>query len=58
MKKAYSTKAAAQRRADNLSKEEGKALFVYQCLSCLKYHLTSKRPSKRSYKDRAGKRRR
>jgi hypothetical protein len=49
-KKSYGTKAAAQRRANNLSKEEGKPLYVYQCLSCLMYHLTSKRPPKRSYK--------
>lgn len=56
IKKAYKSKADAQRRADTLSKEEGKALYVYQCLTCLKYHLTKRRPAKRSYKDRAGKR--
>lgn len=57
-KKAYGTKAAAQRRAANLSKEEGKPLYVYQCLSCFMWHLTKKRPVKRSYKDKAGKRKR
>lgn len=57
-KKAYGTKGAAQRRADNLSKEEGKPLYVYQCLSCLMWHLTKKRPAKRSYKDKAGRRKR
>ncbi len=57
-KKAYGTKAAAQRRADNLSKEEGKPLYVYQCLSCLMWHLTKRKPQKRSYKDQKGQRHR
>jgi len=57
-KKAYKSKADAQRRADALSKEEGKALYVYQCLTCLRYHLTKRRPQKRSYRDQKGKRHR
>jgi len=59
VKKAYKSKADAQRRADTLSKQEGKALYVYQCLSCLKYHLTKKHPAKHSFKSKVtGKRRR
>lgn len=51
-KKAYKSKADAQRRADVLSKQEGKPLYVYQCLFCLKYHLTKKHPAKRSFKSK------
>jgi len=49
-KKAYKSKADAQRRAKTLERQEGKPLFVYQCLTCLKWHLTKKRPAKRSFK--------
>ncbi len=51
-KKSYRTRAQAQARADNLSKQEGKALYVYQCLTCDRWHLTKKRPAKRSFKSK------
>jgi len=57
-KKAYKTKSSAQRRADKHQKEVGYPLFVYQCSTCFKWHLTKKRPAKRSFKSKLTKIRR
>lgn len=57
-KKPYTSKAQAEKRAANLEKEEGKPLWAYLC-ACGKWHLTSKKPAKRSYKSKlTGKRNR
>jgi hypothetical protein len=58
VKKAYPNKAAAERRAANHSVEVGYPLYVYQCYVCLKWHLTKKRPAKRSFKSKVTKVRR
>jgi hypothetical protein len=56
IKKPYPSRRVALRRSINLSIEENKLLWVYRC-TCGKWHLTSKRPAKRSYKQkRDGKR--
>jgi hypothetical protein len=56
-KKAYPSKTQALKRASNIEAEEGRSLWAYECLRCGNYHLTSKRPAKRSYKQkRDGKR--
>ncbi len=58
-KKSYPNKAQAEKRAKKLSEEEGKPLYAYQCLACKRWHLTKKRPAKRSFKSRiTGKRNR
>lgn len=50
LKKAYPSKEQANKRARNIEAEEGKRLWSYKCVTCADWHLTSKRPAKRSYK--------
>jgi hypothetical protein len=57
-KKAYSNQDQAEKRGRNIEAVEGKKLWTYCCTTCGKWHLTSKRPAKRSYKCRDGKRNR
>ncbi len=56
-KKPYPSKVQALKRARNIELTEGRPLWAYECSSCGDWHLTSKRPAKRSYKQkRDGKR--
>jgi hypothetical protein len=57
VKKIYPSKTQALKRAANLELTEHKHLYAYECKRCKHWHLTSKRPPKRSYKKkRDGKR--
>lgn len=57
-KRTYPSKAQADKRAVKLSQEVGYPLFTYKCLDCGRYHLTSKKPAKRSHKGLDGRRKR
>jgi len=57
VKKPYPSSDQALKRARNIELAEHKALYSYKCRDCGKWHLTSKRPAKRSYKRKADGRR-